>query len=83
MDNIMFPYKWRATLTKRGFFIKLVIDFVKALKMDYNLTALSIQKKIFFILGVILLTVRNEDHQRKIDIHQNLVSVDGENKDTL
>lgn len=34
-------------------------------------------------MGVILLTNENKDHQRKIDIHQNLVFIGGENKDML
>ena len=83
MDDIIFSYKWRAKLAKRGFFIKLVIDFVKALKADYNLTALGIQEKILFILGMILSIVGNEDCQKKIDIRQNLVSIGGKNKDML
>ena len=83
IENIMFPYKWGTKLAKHGFLIKLAIDFVKALKADCDLTALGIQKKIFLILGVILLTVGNEDCQREIDICQNLVSVGGENEDTL
>ena len=77
MNDIMFPYKWRAKLVKRGFFIKLAIAFVKALKADCNLTVLDIQEKILLILGMILLTVENKDRQRKIDICQDLVSVDG------
>ncbi len=83
MDNIMFPYKWRAKLAKCRFFIKSSIDLVKALKADYDLTALGIQKKIPLILGMILSTVKNEDCQREIDIRQNLVSVGGKNKDRL
>lgn len=58
----MFPYKWKTKLTKRGIFIKLSTDLVKALKADCNLTALGIQEKIFFILGAILLAVENEDY---------------------
>ena len=62
MNDIIFSYKWRAKLAKRGFFIKSVIDLVKALKVDCNLTVLVIQEKIPFILGMILLTVENEDY---------------------
>ena len=61
MDDIIFPYKWRAKLTKCGFFIESAIDFVKALKADCDLTASGILEKILLVLGVILLTVRNED----------------------
>ncbi len=78
----MFLYKWRTILAKRGFFIKSSIDLVKALKADYNLTALNIQEKIPLTLVVILSTIENEYHQREIDIYQNLVSVGGENEDT-
>ncbi len=60
-DDIMFLYKWRAKLAKRGFFIKLSIDLVKILKVECDLTTLGIQKKIPLILGVILSTVENED----------------------
>lgn len=49
----MFPYKWRIKLAKRGFFIKLSIDLVKALKADCDLTVSGIQEKISLILGVI------------------------------
>ncbi len=59
IDDIMFPYKWRAKLIKRGFFIKSSIDFIKVLKANYDLTVLGIQEKILFILGMILLTVEN------------------------
>lgn len=61
MDNIIFSYKWRAKLAKRGFFIKLSINHIKALKTDCNLRASDIQEKIPLIFGVILLTVENED----------------------
>ena len=61
MDNIIFLYKWRVKLAKRGFYIKSSLDFVKALKADYNLMALNIQENIPFILGVILSTIENED----------------------
>lgn len=83
IDDIMFPYKWRAKLAKRGIFIKLSTDLIKALKPDCNLMASGIQEKIFFILGIILSAVENENCQKKIDIHQNLDSIGGENKDTI
>ncbi len=50
--------------------------------MDCNLAALDIQEKIPFLLGMILLTIENEDYQREIDICQNLISIGGENKNT-
>ncbi len=75
----MFLYKWRAKLAKRGIFIKLSTDLIKALKADYNLTASGIQKHIPLILQVILLVVENEDHRTEIATRQNLVIVSGEN----
>ncbi len=42
IDNIIFLYKWRTKLAKRKFFIKLLIDLIKVLKVDYNLTILGI-----------------------------------------
>lgn len=69
-------------MAKCKFFIKLIIDLIKVLKADYDLTTLGIQEKIPLILGVILLTVRNEDRQREINICQNLIFIGSENKDT-
>lgn len=66
MDDIMFPYKWWAKLVKYGIFIKLLIDFIKALKADCNLTALGIQEHILFILQIILLVVENKDYRTEI-----------------
>ena len=83
MNNIMFSYKYRTKLAKRGFFIKLLLNLVQVLKADCDLTTLGIQEKILLILQVILLTVENKDCQRKIDIRQNLISVGGKNKDRL
>lgn len=60
----------------------MLINFVKVYKTDCNLAALGIQEKISLLLEIILLTVKNKDCQREIDIHQNLISVGGENKDT-
>lgn len=73
----MFSYRWRAKLTKRKIFIKSSINLIKALKVDCNLTALSIKKHIPFILSVILLTIENEDCQTEIAIWQNLIIVSG------
>lgn len=83
IDNIIFLYKWKAKLAKHRFYIKLLIDFIKALKVDYNLMTLSIEKKISLIFVVILLTVENENCQREINICQNLVSVGNENENML
>ncbi len=79
MDDIMFPYKWRAKLAKRGIFIKSSTDLIKALKADCDLTASGIQEYIPLILQVILLAVENEDRRTEIDTRQNLVIVSGEN----
>lgn len=57
------------------------MNLFKALKVDCNLTALDIQKKISFIFEVILSIVENEDCQKEIDKRQNLVSVGSENED--
>lgn len=62
MENIMILYKLKAKLAKRGFFMKLLLDSVKVLEVDYDLTTLTIQEKIFFILEVILLIVKNKDY---------------------
>lgn len=70
-------------MTKCNFFIKLLIDIIKALKANCNLTILGIQEKIFFILEVILLIVENKNCQKEIDIYQNLVSINSKNKDML
>lgn len=58
----MILYKLKAKLAKRGFFMKLLLDSVKVLEVDYDLTTLTIQEKIFFILEVILLIVKNKDY---------------------
>ena len=42
IDDIIFLYHWRAKLAKCGFFIKLAIDFVKALRVDFDLTVSDI-----------------------------------------
>ena len=83
MDNIMFPYKWRAKLAKRAIFIKLATDLVNVLKADCNLATSDIQDKISLILEVILLAVKNQDCQMEIAIFQNLVSAGAENVDPL
>ena len=83
IDNIIFPYKWRAKLAKRAVLIKSAMDFVKMLKVDCDLVTSDIQDKIFFILEVILLAVENQDCQMKIAIRQNLVSAGAENVNTL
>lgn len=77
----MFSYKWKAKLAKRGFFIKLSLNFVKAFKADCDLTASNIQENISLILGVILLTFENESRQKEINIRQNLICIGIENKD--
>ncbi len=74
MDDIMFPYKWRATLAKRGIFIKSSTDLIKALKADCDLTTSGIH-----ILQVILFAIENEDLRKKIATRQNLVIVSVEN----
>lgn len=79
----MFPYKWTAKLTKHRFFIKLSLNLIKTLKIACNLMVLDIKKKISLILRMILLTVENENYQREIIIHQNLVFIGSENKDIL
>lgn len=68
-------------MAKRGFFIQLSIDLIKVLKVNCNLTVLNIQEKIPLILRVILLIVKKEDCQKEIDIRQDLVFIDGKNKD--
>ncbi len=68
MDNIMFPYKCRTKLAKRGFFIKSLINLIKMLKTDCNLIAFGIQDKILLIIEVILSIIENEDCQKEIDI---------------
>ena len=83
MDDIMFPYKWRAKLAKRAVLIKSATDLVKMLKVDCDLVTLGIQDKIFLIFEVILLAVENQDCQMEIAIRQNLVFVGAENVDTL
>ena len=54
MDDIMFPYKWRAKLAKRAVLIKSATDLVKMLTADCNLATSGIQDKISLILEVML-----------------------------
>ena len=61
MDDIMFPYKWRAKLAKRAVFIKSATDLVKVLKADCDLVTSGIQDEISLILEIILLAVENQD----------------------
>ncbi len=79
MDDIMFPYKWRAKLAKREIFIKSSTNLIKALRADCDLTALGIQEHILLIFQVILLAVENEDCWTEIAIRQNQVIVSGKN----
>lgn len=83
MDDIIFPYKWRAKLAKRAVFIKSATDLVNVLKADCDLATPGIQDEISLILEVILLAVENQDCQMEIAIRQNLVSAGAENVDTL
>lgn len=59
MDNIMFPYRWRAKLAQRAVFIKSATDLVNVLKADCDLATSGIQDKISLIFEVILLAVEN------------------------
>lgn len=62
--------------------MNLSIDLIKVLKMDCDLLALDIQEKILFFIEVILSTIKNEDYQREILIHHNLIFISGENEDS-
>lgn len=78
----MFSYKWRAKLTKRGIFIKLSTDLIKALKVDCDQMVSSIQEYISLILQVILFVVEDEDYWMEIATYQNLVIISSENVTT-